>query len=322
MLYRTGIRMTLLSSLSSLILCLAFTATGDEHAMETPSAGQQELIIIGIHGLLNKPPPGVLETGWQDAIVEGLDRNYSLTQAIPFKLVYWADVRNSTPIADNDEPYVKAEEEGPLETYNPGSLDKARAIANKYVGRWADIEKQLFGLGTNIEHLIGIKFDDLADYYEKPEIRQQMRSKLSEILEQNQGKRVLLIAHSMGSIIAYDVLRTYDGSDALRIEHFVTIGSPLGLPIVGQKVRKEFGKPQTPTVVQRWTNIADPGDKVALDCALADEYTSTGPVQVKDVLANNGYVSPGDKPNNHKSYGYLRAPEVSEVIRDFLAQKE
>jgi hypothetical protein len=229
-------------------------------------------------------------------------------------------VRNEHPLEDNAEPYVRAAGEGPLESYDPGILDKVRAIANKYTGRWADIEKQLIGLGTNIEHLIGVKFDDLDDYYSNADIRREMRSRLSSILEQHRDSQILLVAHSMGSIIAYDVLRSLDRSDALDVAHFVTIGSPLGLPIVGHKVREEFGSTSTPGVVRRWTNIADPGDKVALDCSLADEYRPVNGVHVKDILCVNSYVSPGGEANNHKSYGYLRTPEVSAVIRNFLVQ--
>jgi len=146
-----------------------------------------------------------------------------------------------------------------------------------------------------------------------------MRSRLSDLLERHRDKKILLIAHSMGSIITYDVLRMFATGEAVEIEHFITMGSPLGLPFVTQKIRQEFGATRTPENVHRWTNVADPGDKVSLDCNLADEYkTSTAGVRVKDVLVHNEYVDPKGKADNHKSYGYLRAPELSDMIRDFL----
>jgi hypothetical protein len=106
------------------------------------------------------------------------------------------------------------------------------------------------------------------------------------------------------------------------IEHFITIGSPLGLPIVTQKIRKEFGQTKTPENVLRWTNIADPADKVALDCNLSDDYKkpSASGVKVTDILGHNDYVNHEGEANNHKSYGYLRTPELSDLILAFNEQ--
>ena len=42
-------------------------------------------------------------------------------------------------------------------------------------------------------------------------------------------------------------------------------------------------------------------------------------VRVQDVWVHNAYVSHGRRANRHKSYGYLRTPEMSELLRDFFA---
>ena len=36
-------------------------------------------------------------------------------------------------------------------------------------------------------------------------------------------------------------------------------------------------------------------------------------------MVDNGYRSLSDEVNYHKSYGYLRAPELSQHINEFLA---
>ena len=277
-------------------------------------------IIIGIHGLLNKPPYQTLQSWWGKAIAEGLRRNYDIPVMPPFELAYWADIRHDNPIsvADLNEKYEKVDGHGPFARYGIRALDKPRAIAQKWGGRMLDKEKELIGLGTKVEDLLGRKFDDLADYYDSADIRQQMRARLKALLARHHDKRIMLLAHSMGSIIAYDVLRSYDDSGTIKIDHFVTLGSPLGLPIVGHKIWDEFGTKQTPHVVRRWTNIADPGDKVALDCNLADEYAPYNGVQVEDVLVYNRYANHEGVANNHKSYGYLRTPELSNYIRKFM----
>jgi hypothetical protein len=56
----------------------------------------------------------------------------------------------------------------------------------------------------------------------------------------------------MGSIIAYDVLRIIRReTPPVPVDHFVTIGSPLGLPHVKTKIYEENDLVRTPSVVGR-----------------------------------------------------------------------
>ena len=283
----------------------------------------QGYVIIGIHGLANKPAPPTLEDWWKKSIIEGLTRNQRReSQELSFESVYWANVRNSTPISDdkNKEPYVKAGGTGPLKTYKDGWWDDVVAGVGDLVGTPLDMAKKYFGIDKAADAVLGAKLDDLADYYEKHEIRDELRRRLKEAVLKNKDRRMMVIAHSMGTIIAYDVLRALGRMDSsLAIDHFVTIGSPLGLPHVKYKIYEENDLVRTPSVVRRWTNFADRRDPVAADVHLSGDYAPNARgVQVQDDLVINGYLSPADDPNYHKSYGYLRAPEVSQVIRSFI----
>ena len=99
-------------------------------------------------------------------------------------------------------------------------------------------------------------------------------------LEHDKGNDMMIVAHSMGSIIAYDALRDLgrEPDNAIRIEHLVTIGSPLGLPHVKGKILEERDyaeEVRTPSVVVGgWTNFADLKDPVALDSRLKDDYAA------------------------------------------------
>ncbi len=278
-------------------------------------------IFIGIHGLKNKPAKDLLTRWWAQSLTEGLQRNHEVTSLLPFELAYWADVQYSAPIseAEPDNPYLKAGGQGPLRRYEGSALDKVRAIAEKWGGRTIDKGKDLIGLSPQVDHLIGMVFDDLRDYYRDPDVRTKIRARLASILKQHHDTRVCLIAHSMGSIIAYDVLRTLEQQPP-AIDHFVTIGSPLELPIVTQHIRDEFMNTAVPGQVKQWMNLADPRDKVALDCSLSDDYgAAPGAVRVQDVLVRNDYVDRTGKNDPHNAYGYLRTPELSDILRSFLA---
>jgi len=101
------------------------------------------------------------------------------------------------------------------------------------------------------------------------------------------GGPFIVIAHSQGSMIAYDVLRALKREEA-DVRLFVTIGSPLGMDEV-QDVLKEIGGPlRVPDCVARWVNVAERLDPVALDPELKGEFARSGRgVQVEDVAVRN-----------------------------------
>jgi hypothetical protein len=127
--------------------------------------------------------------------------------------------------------------------------------------------------------------------------------------------RTMLIAHSMGTIIAYDVLRDIGKQyPSACIDHFVTIGSPLGMPHVRYQIAQEDANVRTPSLVNQWTNFADRRDPVAIDTHLANDFEPNSyRVRVHDDLVSNDWGG-----IYHNAYGYLRTPEVSRAIREFL----
>jgi pimeloyl-ACP methyl ester carboxylesterase len=307
-------------------------------------------IIVGIHGLANKPDEKTLTDWWEKSIWEGLKKNCGINDPqFDFRMVYWADLLYKQPqhqdkLFDfdnlyNKQPYSKAI--GKPKRYDEGWLDKIRTSGSALAGATVDFLKEQFGMDSLADWVLEKTLKDLAFYYEdkrqigdrsEPSQRAQARvvlqNELRNALLPLKGEDIMLIAHSMGTIIAYDVLRDIGQDDPnFEVAHFVTIGSPLGLPHVKAKIveeRKYAGegrkRVRSPSIVtERWVNYADRKDPVALDTHLRDDF---GPnrrgVRVEDDLVVNGYLSPSEKPNHHKSYGYLRTPELSEHIRDFL----
>ncbi|MCP5102713.1 MAG: alpha/beta hydrolase, partial [bacterium] len=166
-------------------------------------------------------------------------------------------------------------------------------------------------------------FKDLETYYSNQPAREAIRSRLSAVLNKYKHKDIMLIAHSMGSIIAYDVL--IQNQPGMKVHTFVTIGSPLGLPVVVSRIfseqLKEKGgvtKLKTPgNVLNYWYNLSDLEDRVALDHTLFDDYgANSRQVRAEDMDVYNNYEMNGVR-NPHKAYGYLRAPELSGKIAAF-----
>lgn len=298
-------------------------------------------IIIGIHGLGNKPPKKLLKKWWKKSIREGLKRIGHPRYFFRFELVYWANFLHPIPrnpkITDkNDLAYLK-------EPYQPGRSFKQKPpskIRQKFL---TYLEKQIDKIFLKKDlsiHFAAVSdlimrrfFRDLDAYYSQTFInihgseclvKDLIRQQLAQIIRKHKNKDILLIGHSMGSIIAYDVL-TQTIPD-IAIDTFVTIGSPLGLPIIMSKIVSEQKnrlinktKLTAPENIHRnWYNFSDLRDRVAINYNLNDDYDeSFNGVQVIDQIIHNNYEYNGRR-NPHKVYGYLRSVEFAEVIHNFL----
>lgn len=307
-------------------------------------------VIVGIHGLANKPEKDVLEDWWRKSLDEGLEKNCSVVGArYDYVMVYWADLLYKHPVhfdkamdfdrLYSEEPYRPAKS-GALKSYEDGWLDAARAKAQALGGKALDVLKEKFEIDAFANWLLEKTLKDLAFYYDKKrrlrdrdkkirEARKVLMDELANSLVPLAGQEVMVIAHSMGSIIAYDVLRDLGRKqNPMAVAEFVTIGSPLGLPHVKGNIyeeRKSYaGKEavRTPTIVTgRWTNFADRRDPVAFDTHLRDDFKANkAGIRVRDDLVLNDYLGAKGRHNYHKSYGYLRTPELSKLVAGFLGR--
>ena len=298
-------------------------------------------IIIGVHGLGNKPPRPIFEEWWKLAIMEGLRAIGKPRYRINFELVYWADILNPKPldlIVDDEEdplyvdhPYAKAINfiKKKISGFKRKFLDYVEKFMDEVLLN-EDLSINFSGITDKITHKY---FRDLESYYQARHtdeqgreiyIRDLMRKHLESVLRKHRHKEILLIAHSMGSILAYDVL-TQSVPD-IEISTLVTIGSPLGIPIVIAKIAgeqsqggKRITKLSTPENVRRfWYNMSDLDDRIAFNYNLSDDYyENSHHVSPKDFIVSNNYEYKGEK-NPHSSYGYLRTQEMAETIDDFI----
>ena len=299
-------------------------------------------IIIGIHGLSNKPPEGLLKMWWKNAIREGLRAIGHPRIFFRFELVYWANF--FYPASLNPKETDKKNELYMEDPYSPAKevrKGEARHIREKVLNY---VDKQLNRLFLNDDMTINFLsisdfiihhfFSDLENYYSKTCIdsdnqskpaKEVIRNQMAKVLKKYRRRKILLIAHSMGTIISYDVLSHC--VPKVKIDTFITIGSPLGIPIVISKIiheQREFsGKnistAKVPVNIKRnWYNFSDLRDKVAIYYSLSDKFEkNVNNIETIDKIVYNNF-----EDNPHKSYGYLRAPEVAEVIHEFLTHRK
>src|SRR6267154_363379 len=98
-------------------------------------------MIIGIHGLANKPPIDEKQKWWRLALIEGLKRNCGKTNdELAFDFLYWADLRYRAPVSDveNSQPYQPDGGTGPLPAYRSHKWTEIINVAQKIMGAEID----------------------------------------------------------------------------------------------------------------------------------------------------------------------------------------
>ncbi|MGH7415828.1 MAG: S8 family serine peptidase [Candidatus Rokuibacteriota bacterium] len=153
---------------------------------------------------------------------------------------------------------------------------------------------------------------DVNDYFFVPARREAMRESLLARIRAGGGPFVV-IGHSQGSMIAYDVLHSL--GDKVEVPLFVTIGSPLGITEVQDQIKRLTGQRAlaVPAGVARWVNVADPLDPVALDPELRGEFDPAASVQDAPDVDNL------DSPRHpHSATGYLKTPPVRDAVHDAI----
>jgi subtilisin family serine protease len=148
---------------------------------------------------------------------------------------------------------------------------------------------------------------DVNDLFYVPARREVMRESVLERLRVGGGPFVV-IGHSQGSMIAYDVLSSLKAED-YDIRLFVTIGSPLGVTEVQDEIKRltKQKKLAVPDCVRKWVNLSDRLDPVAADQRFSSDYAANarGVKLVDDPVEN-----PESPRHPHSGSGYLRTEKV------------
>lgn len=121
----------------------------------------------------------------------------------------------------------------------------------------------------------------LAQYVLDPDMRAKVHERLERHLD---ADTKVIIAHSLGTVIAYQVLCTRPD---LEVD-LITLGSPLGDPNMVFDLLQPppvDGQGVWPAAVRRWTNVAAEGDLATKACPRLSERFGD---RVEDHLVYNG----------------------------------
>ncbi len=299
-------------------------------------------VIIGIHGLGNKPDKRTLKDWWEISMMEGLEAAGLKARLPEFEMVYWADIMHKAPLDKNvdnpDSQYYIDEVYKP----SPKNFDPAEKKIHKKLLRFLGNQINKIFLNEDFtlnysfiaDFIVRKYFQSLEIYYNEEckekhagdcKVKELIKQRLADVLEKHKNNEIMLVCHSMGSIIAYDVMSFL--SPSVKINSFITIGSPLGLPLIVSKIaaqykKKEKGKKDMitpPGVYGKWHNFYDVLDRISLNHKLCARYRANSHgVKPADYEVINDYHNQEGVHNPHKSYGYLRCREFTTALNDFL----
>lgn len=305
--------------------------------------------IVYVHGINNKPPASVLKCQWDTALF-GTQLGDRSRMAYWVNREYYPRPLNETCASgdliniDDDEATTRAiialargergnEEQAIASEIAALSDDPVRQaflvrVATKMLAEsrvseahlsMSSVQAKLLPLPEFLRRLIAQKITraflrDVNDFLFVKERRDAMEQSFVDRLAAGGGPFVV-IAHSQGSLIAYDVLRRLDRA-RFHVPLFVTIGSPLGMQEVQDMLRQWTGGALPfPPCVDRWLNVADRLDPVAFDVDLSNDFE--GRIENVPRPGELGIgINPDSPQHPHSGTGYLRTRYVREAVRE------
>ena len=290
-------------------------------------------IILYVPGLLPKPEPEAHIDALQRCLLAGLRRvDSDVAAAIAttvggFDVVSWTyDFYRTHRDIALDAASIDAV------IAQDGATDADIAEASSWKRR---LVRRVFSLGDLMPFLIPhiatermeLHLRDLRRYVRNSDdiaehTRQMLKVPLRAAFEAQ--RPILLIAHSMGSVIAYDSLwqMAHSHDDHVRIDQLLTMGSPLGQNYIQRRLqgKGETGERRYPNNIRRWVNLTSVGDLTAINPNLAHDFgemLESGLVDsIEDAELHNYFRLDGEL-NVHAEYGYLANEVTAKVITDW-----
>jgi hypothetical protein len=155
-------------------------------------------------------------------------------------------------------------------------------------------------------------------------IRGILRAELASAWRE--GERVLLMAHSFGSVIAWDTLWELR-SGAGPVDLFLTLGSPLGTRYIRRRLlgANATGAERYPRGIRRWRNLAAVGGLTALGHRFADDFAEMARLGlVGEISDRTDLINPfrgAEGLNVHRCYGYFANRVTGEAIAGWWRER-
>lgn len=292
---------------------LAFAAT---LGVTTPDdRGRPVILLLHGRGLLDRDTAAIRRL-WLESLTQGALR---IGRDVPLdvrdvRLVWYADVLDPRSSAGCDyastDPRARRAAEADPDVRTVVSIVGGLFGAITSLVADSEAESQVRGLAADASFL--------TDTRKRCASEQRLADAIARA--QSEGRPVILVAHSLGSIVAYDYLSTR--ADSALVRRLITLGSPLGSPNLRQLL---LGGDSTDTLslpksVLGWTNIRNDRDPFATPVTVGRDIAEplsddeADPHDMVGYLGNS--VTAGAVLGEWcRAFGYRAPPHCAEFVR-------
>ncbi len=282
--------------------------------------------IVGVHGV-NQHLKGsaTLHAEWSPALVDGVRLAYADIGADSLTCAFYGQLfRPEGRVRAAGDPAYRSSDLTPDEAellllwwQNAADLEPERVVAPDARTRASAprsiqaglraLARSSFFAGMAERALIGA-LKQVRRYLREPEIRDAAQVAVDAVVT---PETRVIVGHSLGSVVAYEALHRFGQTDRwANVDTLVTLGSPLGIPnLIFDELQPapNGGRGRYPPV-ERWTNVSDEGDVVALVKELSPLFDGA----LVDVAIDNGSKA-------HDIGPYLTARETGAAIAEGIA---
>lgn len=311
---------------------------------EEQTGEQSRRTVILVHGGGFKPAQTDLTRLWRDALAAGLTRDYakqggsSLLDSVCLEFVYYGDLANAhlqqlgkclDPMLDLEDRRRDLRRLAAV----PGKKKFRRAHYEVLPGKTA-LREFIADLAAPVLTMMGLAgralqrtTPVLARYLAgNAAFREACEDRLLGVLGPalERGDDVLLLSHSMGSVMSYDVLwRLSQAAAPGRVHTWITFGSPLANHYVKRQLRGADCplERRYPNKVVNWFNLAAEDDFHCHDKTVRNDFEAMlrrqQISQIRDYRIYNLAIRYG-RSNPHNSLGYLVHPRMTLLVYEWL----
>jgi hypothetical protein len=183
------------------------------------------------------------------------------------------------------------------------------AVTERGILNWEIVQRILIAIDRNMpggsEAAIALATKDVYEYLFNPAIS----ASIDEGVEKAMVPDVptVVVSHSLGTVVAYKMLRDRGMTLGWKVPLFITLGSPLAVTAIKTKLRPN----KHPECVSKWYNAMDERDVVSL-YPLNDAHFRINPSIENKTNVNN------HTENRHGISGYMDDSDVSDRIYQAL----
>ena len=304
--------------------------------------------VLLVHGRSFKPPKNALKRLWVDSLRFGIQRDFPAKVArfdrVKIEFVYYGDISNKLLKKAHQKPanFKTDDTASRRQTLNDlkqftrkqlysGKEYKALPGVNSFKEALADTFGGVLSALRLSDPIIQAVAPDIQEYWNFDsqfggDVRMTMTRPLRSAMDR--GDKILVISHSLGTMIAYDTFWKFSRTGEYRpkygnkkIDLWITLGAPLADETVKRNLNGSGarGDRRYPGNIRRWVNISAEDDYISHDQKVRNDYRPMLKLvkSIEDIRIYNLSVRDG-KSNPHSSGGYLIHPEVANLIASWV----